>query len=76
MNTNNEKLVEAYHKLLEALKTGWQETEKHALPPLKEGLETAKQKLSDWGEVTREELDDVQVADGDRFEIVQFVGGG
>ncbi len=59
MNTNNEKLVEAYHKLLEALKSGWQETEKHALPPLKEGLETAKQKLSDWGEVTREELDDV-----------------
>ena len=59
MNTNNEKLVEAYHKLLEALKTGWHETEKHALPPLKEGLETAKQKLSDWGEVTREELDDV-----------------
>jgi thiamine biosynthesis protein ThiS len=26
--------------------------------------------------VRREELDDVQVADGDRFEIVQFVGGG
>ena len=26
--------------------------------------------------IRREELDDVQVADGDRFEIVQFVGGG
>jgi len=59
MNAKNEKLVEAYHKLLEGLRTGWHATEKHALPPLKEGLETAKQKLSDWGEVTREELDDV-----------------
>ena len=26
--------------------------------------------------IRREELDGVQVADGDRFEIVQFVGGG
>ena len=26
--------------------------------------------------IRREELDDVLVADGDRYEIVQFVGGG
>lgn len=59
MNTNNEKLVEAYHRLLDALKTSWHAAEKNALPPLKEGLEKAKEKLSDWGEVTREELDEV-----------------
>lgn len=59
MNTKNEKLVEAYHRLLDGLKTGWHATEQHALPPLKDGLEKAKEKLSDWGEITREELDDV-----------------
>ena len=59
MTETNEKLVEAYQKLLNGLKTGWHKAEEHALPPLKEGLEKAKEKLSDWGEVTREELDDV-----------------
>lgn len=54
-----EKYTEAYNKLLENLKATWHATEEQALPPLKEGMDKAKQKLSDLGELSKEEVEHV-----------------
>jgi len=48
-----------YQHLMEALKAIWEDAENRAVPPLKEGLELSKQRLSDLGELSREELDHV-----------------
>lgn len=58
-DTTKEKLVQAYDTMLSRLKDLWRDTEEKALPTLKDGLETAKQKASDLGELTREEADKV-----------------
>lgn len=58
-DTTREKLVQAYDTMLARLKDLWQDTEEKALPTLKEGLEVAKQKASDLGELSREEADKV-----------------
>ena len=55
----NERLVEAYNKVVDFLKTNWHEAEENTLPTLKENLEQARSKLSEWGEITREEIDNV-----------------
>lgn len=57
--TTKEKLVQAYDGMLSHLKEVWHDTEEKALPTLKEGLETAKQKASELGELSREEADKV-----------------
>ena len=54
-----EKLVHAYDTMLSRLKDTWHDAEEKALPTLKEGLETAKQKASELGELSREEADKV-----------------
>jgi hypothetical protein len=59
MPGEKERLHNAYHRLMEALQGIWEDTENRTIPPLKEGLELSKQKLSDLGELTREELDTV-----------------
>jgi len=59
MPGEKDRLNNAYHRLMEALKGIWEDTENRTIPPLKEGLELSKQKLSDLGELTREELDTV-----------------
>ena len=55
----NDKLAQAYDKLLDIMKKAWQDTEDHALPPLKERLDQAVEKLTTLGEVTREEAENV-----------------
>ncbi|MFO7604112.1 MAG: zinc ribbon-containing protein [Gammaproteobacteria bacterium] len=55
----NDKLAQAYDKLLEIMKKAWQDTEDHALPPLRERLDQAVENLSALGEVTREEAEHV-----------------
>jgi len=59
MPPEKQKLNEAYQHLMQALKAIWEDAENRAIPPLKEGLEQSKQKLSDLGELTKEELDTV-----------------
>ncbi len=63
----NDKLTQAYDKLLEIMKKAWHDTEAQALPPLKERLEQAAEKLSTLGEFTREEAD--RVADYVRRDL-------
>ena len=55
----NDKLAQAYDKLLEIMKKAWHDTEAQALPPLKERLDQAAEKLSALGEITREEAEHV-----------------
>jgi len=55
----NDKLAQAYDKLLDIMKKAWQDTEDHALPPLKERLDQAVEKLTTLGEVSREEAENV-----------------
>jgi len=59
MPADKEKLNQAYQRLMEALKGIWQDTEDRTIPPLKEGLEQSKRKLSELGELSKEELDHV-----------------
>jgi uncharacterized protein YgfB (UPF0149 family) len=50
---------DTYHRLMQALKGIWEDAENRTVPPLKEGLELSKQKLSELEELTKEELDTV-----------------
>jgi len=59
MPADKEKLNQAYHRLMEALKGIWQDTQDRTIPPLKEGLELSKEKLSELNELSKEELDHV-----------------
>lgn len=52
-----EKLLKAYHGMMENLKEFWQLTEEKALPPLKENLERAMEKASELGELSKEEAE-------------------
>jgi predicted RNA-binding Zn-ribbon protein involved in translation (DUF1610 family) len=54
-----DKLVQAYDTMLSRLKEVWHDIEEKALPTLKEGLDVAKQKASELGELSREEADKV-----------------
>lgn len=58
-DTTKENLVRAYDNMLSHLKELWHDTEEKALPTLKEGLDLAKQKASELGELSREEADKV-----------------
>ena len=52
-----DKLLNAYHSMLEHMKDFWHTTEEKALPPLKENLEKAMEKASEVGELTKEEAE-------------------
>ena len=56
MPDTQEKLLKAYNVMRAALKSAWQEAEGKALPSLKQAIETAEQKASDLGELSREEI--------------------
>ena len=56
MPDTQEKLLKAYNTMRETLKSVWHEAEEKALPGLKQALETAEQKASDLGELSREEI--------------------
>ena len=55
----SEKLLNAYHSMLQHLKEFWQTTEEKALPPLKENLDAAMEKASELGELTKEEAEKI-----------------
>ena len=54
-----EKLLNAYHTMMERLKDVWHNTEEKALPPLKENLDAAMEKASELGELTKEEAEKI-----------------
>lgn len=52
-----DKLMKAYHEMLEQLKDVWRNAEEKALPTLSENIELASEKVSELGELTREETE-------------------
>lgn len=54
-----EKLLNAYHNMMERLKDAWHNAEEKALPPLKENLDAAMEKASELGELTKEEAEKI-----------------
>mgnify|MGYP001821609103 FL=1 len=52
-----DKLVDAYHTMLEELKHLWHETEDHAVPQMKQNLDKAMDKAAELGELSKEELE-------------------
>ncbi len=56
-NNTRDRLVEAYHRMMERVETAIQEAEEKALPTLEENLAAAKEKAVELGELTREEAD-------------------
>ena len=52
-----DKLVDAYHHMLEELKHLWHETEDHTVPQMKQNLDKAMDKAAELGELSREELE-------------------
>lgn len=70
----NDKLAQAYDKLLDIMKKAWRDTEEHALPPLKERLDQAAEKLTELGEVTQEEAERVsEYVRRDLHEAAEFL---
>ena len=54
-----EKLVSAYHRMVERLKHAIEEAEEHTAPNLQRNLERAKERAVELGELTREEAEKV-----------------
>lgn len=52
-----DKLVDAYHKMLEEMKHLWHEAEDHTVPQMKQNLDKAMDKAAELGELSREELE-------------------
>lgn len=55
----NEKLVQAYNRMLERIKTALEHAEQDALPTLQQNIEAAKKKAVALGELTREEAEKI-----------------
>ena len=55
----NEKLVQAYHRMLERVKTATQQAGQETLSTLQQQIENAKHKAVELGELTREEADKI-----------------
>ena len=51
----SDKLLNAYHSMIDHVKEFWHETEEKALPTLSENIEKAAEKASEIGELTKEE---------------------
>lgn len=56
-DSNKEKLLNAYHAVIDEVKELWHEAEEKALPQLKENLDKALEKASELKELTREETE-------------------
>lgn len=52
-----DKLLNAYHSMLERIKDVWHNAEEKAIPTLSENIERAAEKASELGEVTKEEAE-------------------
>jgi rubrerythrin len=52
-----DKLLNAYHSMLEQVKELWHDAEEKALPTLSENIDKATQKASELGELTKEEVE-------------------
>ena len=52
-----DKLLKAYHNMLDQVKDLWHSAEEKALPTLAENLDKAAEKASELGELTREEAE-------------------
>ena len=50
-----EKLLNAYHTMLDQIKDVWHNAEEKAIPTLSENIERAAEKASELGELTKEE---------------------
>lgn len=57
--TPTEKLVQAYHRMMDRVQATIDEAEEHAIPTLEQNLEKAKERAVELGELTREEADRV-----------------
>jgi vacuolar-type H+-ATPase subunit H len=55
----NQKLVDAYNKMLERLHTAMEEVGQHARPSFHEQLKQATEKASELGELGREEAEEI-----------------
>lgn len=55
----NEKLVDAYNRMLERLNVAMEEVGRHARPALQEQLKQAAEKASELGELGREEAEEI-----------------
>jgi len=60
MNDTQDRLIKAYHDMMQHLREAWTDVEEKALPPLKERLDQAMQQASDLGELSREEAERVR----------------
>ncbi|HSH29627.1 MAG TPA: zinc ribbon-containing protein [Thiohalobacter sp.] len=54
-----EKLVQAYHRMMDRVQAAIDEAEEHAIPTLEQNLERAKERAIELGELTREEAERV-----------------
>jgi len=52
-----DKLLNAYHGMLEQVKDVWHSAEEKAIPTLSENIDRAAEKASELGELTKEEAD-------------------
>jgi len=52
-----EKLLNAYHSMLDQMKDVWHKAEEKAIPTLAENIESAAEKASELGELTKEEAE-------------------
>jgi len=50
-----DKLIHAYHSMIDQVKELWHEAEEKAIPTLNENIERAAEKASEIGELTKEE---------------------
>lgn len=59
MDTKNtqEKLLNAYHTMLDQMKEVWHQAEEKAIPTLSENIDRAAEKASELGELTKEEAE-------------------
>ncbi|KPK40898.1 MAG: hypothetical protein AMJ69_00590 [Gammaproteobacteria bacterium SG8_47] len=58
-SSSSDKLVQAYHQMLERLKGSWRKAEAEALPAIRESIAHAQDKASELGELTREEAENI-----------------
>lgn len=56
---STDKLLKSYHAMLDHVKELWHNAEEKAVPTLSENIESAAEKLSALGEMTKEEIDKI-----------------
>ena len=57
--STRERLVQAYHRMMDRVQASIDEAEEHAIPTLEQNLERAKERAIELGELTREEAERV-----------------